>query len=365
VGLLTACSSAQVIKDSVDSPQDQKEIKSADQLLLAGKFQPALDAYNAYIEKRTFTVFYLQALLGRASALRNLDRCKESLADSRAVLASSAQKFKSLAAQALVESSLCYEMLGNDVKQLAALEDAYRWREHLSKEVAQAELPARLAAAHAKLDQTEESKKFLDEAMRGAVLVENQSTTEETKRFLSKLYFDMGSVSLSRLSIENMKQHLEAIKVTQVFLLKSVELEIAPWSVASAERLQANFQTFWDQIKNLPQSRVLDPEAAERIKKDQQELLVGLLLSAIEQLRNHRMQKSEVKTSNVAEKAFAGIQKIESEGLKFLNELGSYSNLTKEAQRFHQLKREGMIKDTTPEAAGPLEADSLKKDPNL
>jgi hypothetical protein len=335
-----------VIKiDRAESEIDKAEIEKADQLLLTGKFDESLKAYEQYLAKKQFTIYFLQAKLGKAASYRQLGQCENGLNEAREVLAISAQDFPKIAGQALVESSYCYEILGNNIKQLASLQDAYKLRAYLPTELAVAEIPARLAASHAKLNQFEETRKYLGEAQRGALTIENLNKTKNAKLMLSKIYFDMGSISLNQLSIENMKASIEAVKTTQEFLLKSAELEQQPWSKSASERLVSNYQEFWEQILKIPRSKALDPEAAERNRKDLQEILTGEMLASVQALKNYKSEAPDGGQTKSVERAFAGVSDVEKKGLKFLNELGSYMNLTKESQRFHQLKREGVIKD--------------------
>jgi tetratricopeptide (TPR) repeat protein len=357
---MVSCSTNSIKINPAESDADRAEVNKADQLLLQGKFDESLRAYDQYINRKQFTIYFLQAKLGKAASLRQLGQCSDSLNETREVLAISAQDFPKIAGQALVESSYCYEVLGNNIKQLASLQDAYKFKSFLPTELAIAEVPARLAASHAKLNQFDEAKKYLNEAQRGALSIENLNKTKDAKLVLSKIYYDMGSIALNQLSIENMRASIEAVKTTQEFLLKSAELEQAPWSQMASQKIVGNFNDFWQQIQKIPISKALDPEAAERNRKDLQEVLTGDMLAAIQSLKNYRADPSIGKSSEAVVKTFIKVEEIENTGLKFLNELGSYMNLTKEAQRFHQLKREGVIKENL----GPVISEK-PLDPNL
>lgn len=315
---------------TVENPVEKDQVILAEKLLSEGKNKEAEEAFILFVKKQPTSFYYFRAKMGQARAVYEQKRWAEAAAIYREIEDGAHGLHPEIAGQALFELSFCYENLGDENRVLASLLDAQKEQSKLLPEIGLAEIPARIAASYHRMGQEAEAEKYLQAAQRGIVQIQvGKEQTLENKQWLAEIYFRMGQFSTRQLTEDNLQAHLDTLKMIQIFSLRCVETEMAPWSALVATELANNYQDFLHLIMQLPLSKSMDEAVAKRERTDRQMYFVGLLLAHIADLKSQRLVLENMGPQQG--KLFASLAEIEQKGQNFLLTSNSLTPLTPES----------------------------------
>ena len=360
IGLSAGCSLLPKRLNKVEDPIDQKQkiywdsrVSEAEEALDLQKFPEAAEQFEKFENEFPQNTFLNRSKIGHARALAGSEKYSEALALYRDVIDSTLGKHPDLMALASYYASFCYEATGEDAKTYASLTDALKLREQLPMAIAQAELPARLAAYYNRNGNIELAKKYYHEAEIG-VAVAFKEDTDKNQVSKAQTFFLMGELYSDQLTAESLQAHIDSMIMMQSFLLRSIEMKNSIWSARAQRNLEDNYRDLWNVITQIPKHRKdLDPFAAEQVHREAQVLAIGQLLELIQKLQIYRspLEKSD---NILLKELFEFLRKIEQRAQQVLAE-NSTIPLTPEAQRRQGLRRQGTIHDKI----------NSKEDPNL
>jgi tetratricopeptide (TPR) repeat protein len=344
-GLLAGCASLQQRWASVDpkvKAEQQKEMQAAQGLLDSQQAPEAEEAFTDFQTKYPVSIYSQAAQIGKAKAMELQGKWSEAAALYRATVEATREAQPDIAAQALYEISFCYENLGDEAGLIASLQDALRMKAHLRPEWSMAEIPARLAASYNRVGRLEEAQKYFKQADQGMAQLQAMHDKDAKPEWIARVYYEMGLYSTNQLAFENLQASLDTMKMVQIFSLRSVEAQGAPWSQLASDGLQANYRDIWNTIQDIPMNKSMDVGAAEREKLERQTDFIGQLLAMINDLK--RFETPEVAEKNpVMKELLSFLNNVESQGSKFMSSSRLQTRMTPESQRRNALKKEGVM----------------------
>jgi hypothetical protein len=242
--LLSACAQLGVRNEAAQIQQksDEQLIHEAQDLLTQGKSEEALSDFQNFSKNKRSSIYYLESRLGETEALLKLEKYNEALSIGRDVSLVAANEQPAMAARAFYLMSFAYEAQGNDLKAVASLLDAYRLKRYLSVEIGLAEVPARLAGIYGRQGRDKEAARYLGLADKGLQQALAKSGSTESRRWLAKTYYQMGSVTTNQLSSESYSNFIDGQRWIQVYLLRSLKQNDPQWSQESFLHLQKTYR---------------------------------------------------------------------------------------------------------------------------
>lgn len=368
--ILSACAMTPSKTSGLDPSPEQKaayrtELDKAWSNLAQNEPEVAYKMFTEFQKTNPQTVFEAEAKFGEAKALEQMGEWARAAKIYRQLSSERLQSQPQIAALSLYESSKTAEALGDESGMMATLMDAEKQAAHLPDEIRTASLPARMGIAQLKMGETEAARQSLAKADQGLNVLKQKGVPAET---WARIYFEMGSVSTNQLAPENFQAQLDSFKEGQIFLLKSIEAGVSPWSDNALMALQKHYQDFWNLSMNPPVSRGLDQGAQERARAELQERWLGQISQALVALKQN--QRPEAAVIHAQEKKLNEfIANVEKETQERLLNLNPLLPLTPEAQKRGRLKRKGTVRS---EPVFPIEKGPQKKsqpatktDPNL
>ncbi|GIL18827.1 MAG: hypothetical protein BroJett040_25780 [Oligoflexia bacterium] len=317
------------------------------------------------------SIFWYRSQIDLARSLQGLGKWKESTEILRDTIEANQARHLNVTALAFFYISFSYDALGDEAKSLAALLDAQNLKSHLPIEIAQAELPARLAAYYNRVGQTKLAREYFREAERGvATLFSGDKPASRDAR--ARTYYWMGAYSTNQISYENLQSALDTLSFVQIFSLRAMEAQSEGWSARAEEGLKENYRDIWNTIMQLPRQQGLDPFAAERELKEVQYRWLGQVLRVTHQLKLYRAPEVDQK-NEVVKEFFEFLNDLEERANDQMLAIGEYNPLTPDAQKRQSLKKSGTIQakpqfpnETQPETKVNTEPlPSKGQDPNL
>lgn len=313
--------------DPVVRAKMEQDLKSAEEQLKEQKYNEALEAFKKFGKDNPVSIFTQRALIGEARALEGLNEWTKAAAIYSNVISDTRETNPDVAALALYWSSFCYEALGDEARVIAALLDAYKMAEYLPAEKGKAEVPARLAAAYARIGNEEESRKYLQIADKGiSSLFGNKSDTPEMRESKSEIYYLMGHQSTAQLSEESLGSYLETLNLLQVYLLRGVELEGTKGGEHSQKQLMAQYRDLWVRIDAIRAPDGYDPVAGEVTRRQAKSKWAAELLDSVERLRQYRLPTEKGK---LVEELFSYLEEFENKAKQAILAAAELSPLTK------------------------------------
>ena len=359
-------------RSSSVTPEQRKayieELNLAWGLLSDNKPEMALAAFQKFLTNHPQTTFETEAKFGEADAFRSLGQWSEASAVYREIIAERLVTHPELAALAMFEQANIAEALGNESEMLADLQGAEIHGAVLPAEIRLAALPARLAVAHTKLGQMNEAQKYRLLAEQGINQLRAQGLQPAQ---WAKLYFEMGSFSTHQLATENFQASLDSFASAQIFLLKSVEAGVPPWSDRALASIQEHYRDFWNLAMNPTISLGLDLGAQERMKSELESSWLGQIAKLLVQLKqNYKPEELAISAQEKTLRDF--VTKLDDETQKRLMSTSTALPLTIESQRRQGLRRGGIVHSVPTFPSEKAEKITKKpvvelpaKDPNL
>jgi tetratricopeptide (TPR) repeat protein len=248
----------------------------------------------------------------------------------REVVRSSAGKYKHVEAQAFYHLSFMYECLGQDNKSIAALLDARKRGSDLSFSVAHAEIPARLAAAYARIGNRAKALEYFALADKGLKKIVAAEEGHRQHQILAQSLFYMGQLNPAQRRAEgNPTAFLQALSLQQPYLLQSVEMNSQPWSQRAAEDIESAYDNIFKfKIENDGERREFYTRA----------------IQVCNELIRIRSPKKDKAIDDIYARVDDTLSKLNSEMAK----VAERNRLTPEAQKRGGLKRQGRLVDPGP-----------------
>lgn len=332
--LMTSCSNSRH-KTKVDryeepNPTFEKGMKALEEQ----QYGDAAKLFDRLLVSKPGTELELVTLYNSGAAYEGLGDCPKAIERYREVVSASAKRFQRMEAQALFRMSLMYECVGQDTKVIAALSDASKRGKFLPPETAQAEIPARLAAAYSRIDNREKAMFYFAEAGKGlkAIVSRGKRASRPQIDLLARTLFLMGQLNPAQRSGQvDPMDFLQSLSMQQPHLLQAVELDHSVYSVKAAEDLSLAYDNLW-------KFKLEDP--AKR-----REFYIRSLQVANE-LEKLKLPDSIPPVQNV----FKMLEQTEARLQTELTKVAETTKLTPEAEKREGLKRQGRLID--PSGAG-------------
>lgn len=328
--LLTACTTTAPV-NKASPPVSEQKVNELDRGLKAleqENYAAAADVFDRILVQKPASEYDLVVLFNSGAAYEGLGNCTKALERYRQVVRSSVGKFERIEGQSIYRASLMYECLEQDAKAISALLDARKRKRDLPVEVLSAEIPARLAAAYARIGNRPKAIQYFTEASRGLKKLINQDGSGVQVERVARTLYLMGKLTTTQRDAEvDPLTFLSSISIQQPYLLQAVEMNHKAWSPRAAEDLQTAYDNVWRFQVQSPQAR--------------REFMTRVLQS-INELRKIRMPRANSRVDGV----FAMLDKTEIRVQNELMQMNDGGNpLTTEAERRQGLRREGRLAD--------------------
>lgn len=356
-------------------------------------FVGAITAFGESLEAEPTSAYSQVAIFNTGRALEGLGRWSEAEEKYRTVVRATARAPK-LQTLALYRLSFCHEAQNNDSKTVAALMDVRSRAQYLPEEIAVAEMPARLAAAYARIGNVDEAIKYYAQGEAGIARLRNQAGVRAVPEWLPRTLYYMGRMSLRTISWNGFENALRPVGRAQLYLLQAAELEAGRWSRDATQELIRTYTEIWNVVEAPPEHDPGDdPLMARREAQDRQWALAELVLGSLRELKAARAP-IETDRSVQVEEIFAFIGEMEKKLLSLLDQPLEGTGLTPEAKERREKIRGRVVrpndslerayekrrlkkalpkkqspKNLTPESPTPenpeSNSESNSKDPNL
>ncbi len=326
----------------IESQKMEQQIKKSFdeglQLFRDEKYEESLEAFDRHIVKYPSSKYDQSAQYHAGLSLENLRRWSDAVERYRKIVAAVANKSDSMAVQALYRLGFCYEALKRDNETIGTLLDVLSRRQYLSKEIGEAEVPARLAGAYARVGNHHQADLFYERAEVGLKRLRATWGLKEKPEWLSKTLYHMGYMSLRVISEKEFEEDLKPLARSQRFLLMAVEIGHDEWAPKALKELELIYENIWNVIEKLPV-----PEGEEdvvlqnRERQERQWEMSYLVLDLMRDLELYKLPPGASENRYSGElKSFLVSKRSQMESLVHAQPIGS--GLTPEAQR-----REGFL----------------------
>src|SRR5262249_40470130 len=153
-----ACTSAPKRNSTIPTESAQSRMEDGMKALQRSDFSTAANAFDRMLVQKPASEFDLIVLYNDGVAHEGLGECKRaSELYRKAITGASALRLARVEAESYYRLSLAYECLGDDQKTIVSLLDTKKRSKNLAPEIANAELPARLAVAYARIGQRDKA----------------------------------------------------------------------------------------------------------------------------------------------------------------------------------------------------------------
>ncbi|RYZ72215.1 MAG: hypothetical protein EOP09_03520 [Proteobacteria bacterium] len=283
LSIAAGCSSIEKRNTPLSFVDPEKiEVEAIEDKLEKAQFQEVVTLVDIYQNKYPYSLKLQRVRFLKAGALEELERFSEAAETYRTISQFSERNQPEISAMSVYRLSFVYEALGDDQRVLTSLLEALKNRTYLPNEVSEAEIPSRIAMVYSKENNPAEAAKWLAKADEGLKKVLDTQREPLTNTWLAKTYFNMGSLSTSQLSTENILTIIQGQAAVQKYLIRSLQYGDPMWSAKALRRLQTTYTDLWNAINNYPEQTGIEPLAAKKAKKEQQIVLAGPLFNLIE-----------------------------------------------------------------------------------
>jgi tetratricopeptide (TPR) repeat protein len=350
--LLTACSGApkkspeDLAKDEQRSTIDQFE--NANRLLDEKQYADAAKTFDSLrVAYPTSQLDYF-IIFNAGIAYQSMGDCATAAERYRSVirLTTKVPRTQALARVRLSDTLIC---LGDDKKAMVNLIEVYKNRKHLTPEIGEAEVPARLAAAYARDGNGKMAEKYFKIAEMGLAQVRaSKNMPKDQKDVMARTLFLMGNMVQLNPQTVTSEDYFNTVKSLQKYLYRAVEMNVPDWSAQASEQIVSAYDKTWHyldqvEIQNAPlKEAAADKVMADRATKAQKIAVAKTALASIKGLYNARVPSPE--EPEVVKDLLANMRRQEAkiEGFLALNVIGN--SRTGEAEKVESVKQEGRFK---------------------
>jgi hypothetical protein len=355
--LLTACGGKEKRDLNVDNqevmgqPADAGAMKKFNlgiEQLDKEDYSSAENSFRSLVIENPTSQFHWVAMYNLGASYEGLQKCHEAGIAYRKVARASANKYPRLEAQSLFRLSFAYSCLGFDEKAVAALLDTRRRSSLLQEDVAVAEIPARLAAAYARLGNKKKADEFYAQAQKGVQLLRERNKNRRAIRdVLAKTLFLMGRmVPIEKRVAADPFEYLVTLQQLQLYLLEAVELNSEQWSPMAAKELNRSYQNIWDLVAQVKPLNTLDEELKKQNATDIR------FRAASESLTNLKILRAsfrrDIDRNSHVEQLRAELDQKQKMLETYLVENAVQTPLSSQAEKMQGLKRQGRTNEPLP-----------------
>lgn len=232
-------------------PEAPSAYRAAYDHLEARRWSQAEAGFREFLKNQPTTNWTLAAQFNIGRSLEEQLRFAEALEKYREVeqKGQTAPKIQGLA---LVRMGVMLEALGEDAQSLAALKDAERRSAMMSREVAEAELPARLAAAYARAHNPKEAERYFAAADRALGRLRVASAKDGRPEWLARVLYAMGHRPAQEVEWQRFDEVIRSVERSQGYLVQAAELEEEPWASLAVDDLNQTYAALRKSIDAVP-----------------------------------------------------------------------------------------------------------------
>ncbi len=315
----------QLIADETPPPPQLPVFEQGVRALEREQYADAARIFDRLLVAKPATEHDLVTTFNSASAYEGLGNCAKAVDRYREVARGSAGKFQRLESLAYFRLSLMYECLGQDVKAITALLDARKRGRELPFATRHAEIPARLAAAYARIGNRKKALEYFALANKGLKKIVTEETGKKQQDILGQSLFLMGQLNPGQRRAEgDPKAYLQGLSMQQPHLLQAVELRHATWSRKAATDLDVAYDNIW-------KFKFTNPEA-------QNDYYVQAI-QVVRELKRLKMPNEDAEVAAIFAKADATESRLNIE----ISKVVEGNRLTPEAEKREGLRREGRL----------------------
>ncbi len=330
-----------------------KKFNKGVKYLDAEDYKSASIVFKRLVSKSPITVFEVLSLYNLGLSYEGLKKCKSASKVFRKVVKVTKAEQQRLQAQALYHLSQAYECMGKDSKVISSLTDVLSRRNLLSKAISEAEVPARLAAAYARIGNKKMAAKYFAIAEDGLKrLSSTKSSIAKKQEVMARTLFLMGRFDIFKFTEKTSEKYLKSLEYVQRYLLKSAELDHKVWSARSAKQLILAYSRVWDFVNDISVKQKNEKlELDKRRLKLQKVSLVQMAMFNLKKLKGERFPTSD-KTALV-ETLFVKLGRSEKKFQIYLSQNIVGNELTKENESRFGLKRKGKLRKVKSKIGDP------------
>ncbi len=224
------------------------------------KYEMAARTLDQLLVDKPASEFDLVVSFNAAAAREGMKDCKGAAERYRRIFNVAKTKFEPIANQALYRLSYAYECLGADAKVISSLLDLRKKTNGIAEDISLAEIPARLAAAYARVENRDLSLQYYDLANQGLnQLRVNFRSRAKYDDVMARTLFYMGRLTLpdERAKVKP-KAYLENVRALQPYLVQAVIMDVPTWSQKSYQQLSNAYARLWDYVEQVKSSETKD-----------------------------------------------------------------------------------------------------------
>lgn len=241
IGFMNGCTLPS-LKQPVPLLNDQRVLlEESRKALDEGNHSVATAKLGQFFDNYPASVYTQKARLIYAELLEAQGHTAEAEVIYRSVYQITDSTDSSLSGEAMYLLAMNYQARGDDVKALALLTDLESRAERFLRKTLKAEIYARKMQIYTLREQKNEAAEFLLKAERELRRVIPLLTHEERQRDLPSCYFFMGSVSLDKMTDENILNYKSMLVGAHGYLFKALSFEKSPWSAKAGRLIVENY----------------------------------------------------------------------------------------------------------------------------
>ncbi len=328
---LLLCAACVSKKKTVDLSADEDRVDPAFERGLKAleqeNYVQAAQIFDNLLVEKPASEADLVITYNSAAAHEGLGQCPKASERYREIVRSSAGKYKHLEGISLFRLSLMYECMGMDTKTITALLDAKKRGKELSFETRNAEIPARLAAAYARIGNKQKAIEYFGQASEGLKKLVSQTANHKQKELLARTLFLMGQLNSSqRMASVPPTSYMQSVSMQQPYLLQAIEMDFPMWSKKAADDLELAYANVWKfKIDDAEQRRDFFTRG----------------IQAAQELKKIRLPNANATVNSV----YAQVEKVEAQLQTELAKIPETNRLTPDAEKREGLKRQGRVID--------------------
>lgn len=232
-------------------PAAPEAYRAAYDKLDARDYDGAVAGFSKFLRDQPTTNWTLAAQFNWGRALEALGHYREA-AHKYQETAEKGRTVPKLQGLAMLRLAVVLEALGEDDRSLAALKDAEKRADKMAPEVAQTELPARLAAAYARARNFSEAERYFVIADRQLARLRAQVSSSGRPEWLPRILYAMGHRAAAAVQWDRFEANIIPLERSQIYLLQSAELGVEPWATQAADELIAAYVSLRTSIDSVP-----------------------------------------------------------------------------------------------------------------
>lgn len=251
----------------------------------------------------------------------------------------------SLYAYSLYQSGLCYEMKNENDRAIAVYQDALRVKAVVNSELADLEIPSRLAVAYSRIGENQVAEKYYTQAKDYVEKLRiNKKQFFSKKDYYAEVLFQMGTIAneykLNQNHDQDFESYLKSVSYSQEYLMLVLELNVAPYAEYALNQMVNNFQSTFNLIQNLPLESEKDQVVAQRERQSMQKDMSEKLAHHIDEFETASAVEKKSTRQDYKE-IFAKLKEIKIGLDSLINERPIGEGLTPEAQKLADPKKKG------------------------